>query len=279
MNLLQARSGSFTTIGLIFSVVFAVSAVGCESSNLGTVDPSKETPLLSNASLTPDTIYVDNLTPVNDRYQITATLRVTSTVSSSISQTVTATVIRPNSSTELQTLTLSQSSGAVFTGQLQFSISRAQAGRYRIQFLSQTADGLQGNALEIPLKLGRRNSPPTLSNLNAPDSVTIPTGGSVRAFFTIVASDSDGIADVREVYFKSIDGQNPDFKFLLRDDGNAVPLPNQPPSGDLAAGDGTYSILLTLADSPTIRGRYRFLFNAEDADSTSPTILHVFTIR
>jgi hypothetical protein len=60
----------------------------------------------------------------------------------------------------------------------------------------------------------------------------------------------------------------------MKDDGGADPL-----SGDAAAGDSLYTILIPV-DNSTTRKTYRFLFQAADAfGDTSAAILHRLTIR
>jgi hypothetical protein len=267
-------------------IVFALLAFGmlsCEKNNLGSIDTNKEVPQLSNASVAPDSIYIDNLTPVGDRYQISAGVRVTATVGTPALPIVTATLLRPNSPSVFQELTLSSSSGNVFNGQAQFSISRAQAGKYRIQFSAKTTDGLQGNTLEMPLKLGRRNSVPRLLNLSAPDSISVPFGGSVIVQMTIAASDSDGLADIRQVYFRSLTSRDTVTRFFMKDDGglDAPQFPSFPRSGDESAGDGIYSIKVPVSITDTTQYRLNvFAFKTEDVyGDTSATLAHNFRVK
>ena len=270
---------------IILTCTLAVLLVSCEKNNLGMIDTSKEVPQLSNASVTPDSIYLDNLTPIGGQYQIAATIRVTSTIASTVSQTVTATIYRPNSSSEFQHLTLVPASGG-YSGQIQFTASRAQAGRYRVRFSSQNEGGLQSNAVELPLKLGRRNSRPVLSNLNAPTTAEIPNRpqDSVNVVFAVTASDSDGLSDIRLVRL------NP-TQFVLIDDGslgppNAFRDPNNivvtRRSGDAAAGDGIYSITIPLLFSSSVDTARTDTYQFQATDSfgdTSATIVHQITLR
>lgn len=274
--------GRMSLVKLVLVVALGVLLIGCEKNRLGTVEASKEVPLLSNASVTPDSIYIDNLTPAGGQYQISATIGVTSIVGSSASQTVTAAIIRPNSSTEFRQLTLSPSSGNVYRGQLQFTISRAEAGRYRIRFASKTGEGLIGNSVEIPLKLGRRNSFPILQNVSIPDSVTAPTGDTLRVQFTATVSDSDGLADIREMFFQRVSPPDP-TRFLMKDDGGLDPpigiggIPVR--SGDDVPGDGRYSFLIPVLPTSTRRTNV-FVFQCVDSfGDTSRSIQRSFTIR
>jgi hypothetical protein len=267
------------------SILF-LSQLSCEKNNLGTIDASKDVPQLSNASVTPDSIYIDNITPVGGQYQISAAIRVNATVGSPTNQTVTAIIIRPNSASELQQLTLAPSSGGVFSAQVQFSISRAQAGKYRILFSSRTSEGLLGNSIELPLKLGRRNSLPILQNVSMPDSVNLHPTDTLRVQFTSTVSDSDGLSDIREMFFQRISPADP-TKFQMKDDGNLDPPIEIGPrgagifvrSGDDVAGDGRYSFLIPLTPTATRRTNV-FRFQAVDSfGDTSASIIDSLTVR
>jgi hypothetical protein len=266
--------------------ILALSQWSCEKNNLGTIDSSKDVPLLSNASVTPDSIFIDNLTPVGGTFQISASIRVNASVGSGTNQTVTAIIFRPNSINELQQLTLSPSSGGVYSGQVQFSITRAQAGKYRIAISSRTSDGLVGNSIEMPLKLGRRNSLPLLQNVSMPDSVTLHPIDTLRIQFTATVSDSDGLADIREMFFQRISPPDP-TKFQMKDDGNLDPPVEIGPqgggifvrSGDDIAGDGRYSFLIPLTPTATRRTNV-FRFQAVDSfGDTSASIIDSLVVR
>ncbi len=276
-----------------FIKVAALSVVmqSCEKSNLGTVDVQTEAPLLSNASTTPDSIYIDNLTPVNGLYSINTTVKVRMSFRGG-AQTVTASVLRPTTSEEVFRSSLRDDGTApdqvandsIFSGKVEFNIQRAFAGRYRIQFSSRTPEGITSNVIEKPLKLSRRNSAPVLLEATSPDTIDLPTSGFISVQFTASASDSDGLADIREVFFKR-DTLN--TKFILRDDGGVGHNSFDTSStgritlstGDVAAGDGKFSILLPVTPANT-RGTRRIKFQATDSfGDTSATIQRFFTIR
>lgn len=272
-------------ISFVSVILFAFLIIGCEKNNLASGDLQAEIPLLSNPTVAPDSVYLDNLTPIGGNYSVSTVVRVKMRFQGG-SQAVIAKVLRPTTSDVVTTITLRDDgiapdqvvNDSVYSGQIQFSVTRALAGRYRIQIVAQTPEGYQSNILEKSFKLARRNAAPQLSNLSMPDSATIPSTGSIKILITIAVADSDGLADVTDVHFRSIDGSNPNFKFPLRDDGGFTP--DVPPSGDAAAGDGTFSFLLNIVESPSVRGTYRFLFKASDTiGDTSGTILRSFTIR
>jgi hypothetical protein len=279
--------GKLQRFGAVAALACCVAHSGCEKTDLGQVDIGRNPPFAFNFVLTPDSINIDTLTPGNGNYTVSAT------VLASVSdpdgpddiRTVEAGVYRPSAESPFLQKGLHDDGvvpdliggDGIYSGIIQFELTRALAGTYRVELSARDRSGLRSVAQSLSFFLTRRNSLPVLSNLSAPDTVTLPAGGSVAAHMTVVASDSDGLGDIREVYFLSPDGENPTFHFPLKDDGGLEP---GPPSGDLNAGDGEFSILLTISDSPTVRGTYRFIFHAEDTfGDTSATILHFFTIE
>jgi hypothetical protein len=161
------------------------------------------------------------------------------------------------------------------------SIPRTQAGVFRIQITASGPAGMVSNQLDLPLKVGRRNSRPVLSGLIAPDTVTVPVGGSVIVRMSVAVADSDGLADVQQVYFRSLTSSTPDFKFFLKDDGGTgdPQFPGWPRTGDAVAGDEIYTVQIPLFDSPTVRRTNTFAFQAMDSQDTSTTLIHYLTVK
>ncbi len=118
----------------------------------------------------------------------------------------------------------------------------------------------------------RNNSKPVISNLSAPDTLRIPVSG-VRLFLIAVsASDSDGLGDIAEVYFKSINSSNPNFRFSLFDDGAITT------HGDTVAGDGRFSGVFRI-DSSNTPGTKEFRFWARDnTGALSDSLIHFITV-
>lgn len=275
-----------------FSItLFAILFVGCEKNNLASGDFQPEIPLLSNSTVTPDSIYLDNLTSSGGVYSVGTVVRVKMRFRGS-NQTVVAKVLRPTTSDLVTSTTLHDdgitpdqvANDSLYSGQIQFSVTRALAGRYRIQIVAQTPEGFQSNIIEKSLKLARRNAAPKVENVSSPDSVNLPTSGFISVLFTAAVSDSDGLADVQEVFFKR---DTLITKFRLRDDGGAginefdtsATQQIRLHTGDVVAGDGTFSILLPVTPSNT-RGTRILRFQAIDSfGDTSNIIQRSFTIR
>ena len=117
-----------------------------------------------------------------------------------------------------------------------------------------------------------QNRPPVLSELSAPAEVDRREGNPI--ILSVRASDPDGQDDIRKVFFNTIkpDGSpsagNP---FFMYDDGASS-------HGDAAAGDGVYSLNITINTS-NATGDYTFEFTAEDySGARSASVLHVVRV-
>lgn len=260
---------------------------GCDKNQLASIDPKNSAPQVDHLTFSPDSIYLDALTPVNGEYTVTTTIRAHATDPDGNFDLagVNANLIMPDGTSAPGRIPLhddgvspdSTAGDGLYSGSLEFQLTRAQAGRWQVGVTAVDQRGALSNSLSGQLKLARRNSPPLIFDLLAPDTLTIAAGDSSLLRMSIAASDSDGLADIVQVYWQSPDGQNPTFRFPMRDDGGLSP---GPPSGDLVAGDGTFSFMQWIKDSPTIRGRYRLLFKAEDTvGDTSLTLLHILIIQ
>jgi hypothetical protein len=271
--------------GTATALALLLIAAGCEKGADGTIDPQGLPASISNASVSPDSLLMNGL-PQNGGL-LTASIRVsvrTTLPAGSLPLSgVYASVLSPsdpNPILEVQLEDNGQGGDAVagdgiFSSNVQFSVSKAATGRFRVQFIAAMSDGSTSNLIELPLSMIRNDSAPVLSNLQAPDTVTVPSGGSVAIHMNVRASDADGQSDIAQVFFRSLDSSDPTKKYLLADDGNINGA-----SGDSVAGDGIYSIVIQAIDSPTVRKTYRFAFQASDAfGDTSATIVHRMTIR
>ena len=106
--------------------------------------------------------------------------------------------------------------------------------------------GLHGapSELDVPITVTIRNTPPDLANFTAGDGIIIlPGSGSSQHLLTIEASDPDGVNAVR-IRLNDLAPPGRQTEFLpMRDDGT---------QGDRIAGDGVYSIQVTVgANLPT----------------------------
>jgi hypothetical protein len=267
----------------ILALLLLVSLESCDKTDLGVIDSRGTPPALSGAAIAPDSINLETLTPSNGTYTLSITTSVHVTDQGSTgSLTVSAEAFTPTGSSPIAVASLADNGTApdakagdgTYSGSLVVPAVRADAGVFRVRFRAISTSGYESNNLERPLVVTRRNSPPGIFNLVAPDSVVLPTGSTLLIPMYVSASDSDGLTDIREVFFKSLDSSDPTRKFFLLDDGNTSV------SGDRLAGDGIFSIVIQLPDFPGVRRTYRFMFQANDSFAdTSGTILHLLTVE
>jgi hypothetical protein len=261
---------------------------GCDKNQLAPIDSEDTAPFVSTVHINPDSIYLDSLTPSNGEYSVSTIVwvRASDVDGASDIATVEVDVSRENGLSAVRGIGLldnglapdSVQGDGVFSGNVLFTLVRAQVGRYMIKARAIDRQGVSSNLLATQLKLTRQNASPTIFNLTAPDSVTRPSTGSLLFSMTISASDSDGLADITEVYFRSIISSTPDVKFFLYDDGGIIQS-NGLTSGDRLAGDGVFSIIVQLP-STTSQGERRFAFQAKDTfGDTSATVVHSLIVQ
>jgi hypothetical protein len=273
---------------LSLTVIALLMISGCDKNQIASLDSKNSVPIVSDLRFSPDSVYIDNLTPVNGQYTITAMVRAAATDidGSSDLAAVTVDVLRSNGALAIGSVALrddgvlpdSVRADGIFSGSVSFSLTRAQSGRYQIRASASDRQGAVSNSLAGQLKLARRNSAPTVFNLDAPDSVTRPVSGNLLFTMSIAAADSDGLADVSEVYFRSLTSSTPDAKIFLYDDGGIVPH-NGVTSGDPFAGDGLFSVIVRLPFDAAAGTRI-FAFQANDTfHDTSATLIHPLVVR
>ncbi len=183
----------------------------------------------------------------------------------------------PGSTASLQTgrLSITDVSGNVVhaSGIVAFTLGRGDIGSYTVQVTANGAANASSNALLASIVISRRDARPQISNLLAPDTLHRPSTGFQLVRIAITASDSDGLADLEKVFFKSINSQAPDFEQPLFDDG-LLSI-----DGDSVANDGRYARLLTL-DSTATLGTKEFRFWARDkSGALSDSLIHFIVIE
>ncbi|MFQ5708370.1 MAG: hypothetical protein ACE5HO_13015 [bacterium] len=120
------------------------------------------------------------------------------------------------------------------------------------------------------------NRPPVISNVVAPNTVKIDPNQSTRILITVDVTDPQGLSDIDYVQFRSFlpGGQEADNSpTQLADDGDTAN------TGDVVAGDGTFSRLIVLPSSGVPLGDFRFEFQAQDnSGALSNIINHILTV-
>jgi hypothetical protein len=162
-----------------------------------------------------------------------------------------------------------------YSGVITFSIRRVEVGLFEVSVVGAISDIVSSNRVIRTVPVFRSSRAPFLTNLSAPDTVTLPPANQVLLILmSVAASDSDGPEDVREVYFRNLDSPSDTTKkFFMYDDGDLNGL-----SGDSVANDGYYSIIVQLP-SGTPPATYRFSFEAQDRlDLLSTPLVHPLTV-
>lgn len=271
-------------------IVIALSVIsysGCETNPAGLINPRNSPPDLRSVAVSFDSVNVDEIISVNGRYTITlkVTARVSDDDGSSDIRSVSIEIFRPGASSSLTQVTLRDdgiapddvAGDSTFSADVSFQSSRAQTGRYKLRFLARDRAGARSSVIERALFLTRRNSPPRLlsETLIAPDTLVRPNSGFSLFFVSIAAADSDGLADIREVFLRNLNTGNRSF---LQDDGG-ISQPGGITSGDLVAGDGVFSITLQLP-STLPPGVYPFNLQATDTfGDTSGVVPYTLVVQ
>jgi hypothetical protein len=143
-------------------------------------------------------------------------------------------------------------------------------GNYQIHFYVNQPNGLNNQVALSTFRYnnGQTNIAPVISNLVAPDTVALGID-TVHIFISVDASDSNGLNDIKNVFFNSfLPNGNPSSgnPFMMYDDGT---------NGDVTANDGTYSLIVALPPSGVLLGTYRWEFQAKDyGNKISNIIIH-----
>ena len=267
---------------LVFSFI-----AGCEKSNDVLLDSTGPAPVLSTVSLSPSSINTDSIglgtaQSPQDNVQLNST--VTATVGRAAPLTVTATVRRDLGSGPLATARLAddgqapdaQRDDGIFTGKLSFEIKRVEIGTYAVETVAESENGYKSAGQILALRVIRSNLPPAISDVQAPDTVTLANQDQALQL-RVKATDPNGLEDIQRVIFNSFrPGGQPSSgnPFQMFDDGEQSGI-----SGDQVKGDGIYSLRISLPASTQI-GTYRFEFRAFDRlNEGSNTIVHNITVR
>lgn len=119
---------------------------------------------------------------------------------------------------------------------------------------------------------GKSNVAPFILSVSLPDTIQVLNEG--LAFLVAASvSDSNGIRDVKEVYFTTVrpDQTSSGLHTSLYDDGNYGE------NGDASAGDGVFSRIIKI-DSTNQKGTYRFDFEAKDRGGLVSQIVHKYIL-
>ena len=266
-----------------------LATVGCEKKTGSVVDSVGRPPVLLQADITPSSINTDSINVRGSRnpddtlsLSTAITARITASSDNPISF-VHFSLKDPSSNQTISDGELIDNGGGVdrtkgdslFTGKATFQIKRVEIGVFRVEIYAEALNGFQSNTAVAPLRVYRGNHPPSLSALEAPETLKLVANQIQFLTLRIKATDPDGPSDIARVIFNSYlpDGsasrQNP---IQMYDDGATS-------HGDLAGGDGTFSVIIQLDSGTTQPGTYRFEFQAFDrSNESSVPVTHRVTV-
>jgi hypothetical protein len=273
-------------LSIIF--VFTLLFTSCEKDKFNAFDVNVFPPYLFNGRLDKYLIDSDSI-KVNGNFSIYDTITITNRI--------TVHAESPNGLTEIKSLNYYISSpnnisnitegllrddglsddslvhDGIYGAKLSFKIPRVLVGLFSIRVIAIDRNDIPSNELTLGFNIQRLGKAPIISDLSAPDSVTLPPYGFSKIItMSVVVSDSNGLADIRVVYFRSLDSSDPTKKFYLYDNGNIAAY------GDSVARDGIYSIKVELPFDMIAKPR-RFEFQAKDFTGLlSNKILHTLYV-
>lgn len=240
---------------LYFLLIIIVSFVfvSCEKKSDSIIDPSYDSPLIVSVSKSADTVSTTSASPV---ISLTVTVVVSQNGGSPVSE-VNCSLIDPKSSS-LGTFALDFVQEV--SGNLQYSktisvssVSCLLVGNYTVQTWAVNEIGLRSALINSPLFVkNSSNVPPYFGAIVLPDSVVRPLSGSVDLTLYATVNDSNGVCDIKEVYFNAYRPSG----FIIP--GGSVPMTLV--SGNLWTF--TNPVLPAIPDSSY--GYYKYQFFAKD---------------
>lgn len=274
-----------------FFLLFLVAFIGCQIDDNAVVDPFHLPPYLSRLNVSPSLINTDTMNVGPQRLptdQLTISVSASAQVSDPEGLTdvgdVTLSIFKPQSQVLARRAQL-QDDGkppdaaardGIFSGLTSFVISRSEIGDFKVEVLASDKANLTSNSMSTSITVVRLNRAPVLSDLKAPDSVSVGTS-TVLLKLSVRADDPDGQSDVQKIFFNSFkpDGTlSSGSPFQMLDDGDV-----NGQSGDVTKGDGIYSLVVQLPPGTT-KGSYRFEFQATDrSGAASSVLIHTITVR
>ncbi len=279
----RSVTNSIRTICLLSFFVLALQ--GCEETDVAAIDPTGSAPTISNVIVSPPSLNIDSLPSSGGSTSVTVIITASANDIDGDLRRVSTEISRPSASSPFLVVAMRNDGVApdasalddIFTGTAIFQATRAQAGAYLVSVGAWDQNQMRSGQVTNTLLLTRNNSRPLLdsASLTAPDTLTRPTTGSILFSISIAATDSDGLADVRQVYMQNLATSNRDF---LLDDGGLT-QPGGISSGDELAGDGIFTVVFQLPSTVPV-GRYDYILQAADTFAdTSRSIPYSLVIQ
>ena len=158
----------------------------------------------------------------------------------------------------------------IFSFQGNFTGTVTIRGLYTVRFQAIDNEGEISPTVVNHLFADIGNDPPKLIDVIAPDNVS--RSAAQPFLISVSVTDPQGLSDIKRVAFNTYkpDGTSSSGNpFVMVDDGT---------QGDILAGDGKYSLTITITPENST-GDYRFEFFAEDfSEEKSNMLTHIITV-
>lgn len=230
---------------MLASVIF----YSCEENNDAVIDPTYYSPLISNPTLSTDTIFTTSANPL---INFTTTVSVNTNNGSPI-ENVICSLTDPEGNL-LENFNMTDNSGnGIYTVTVNVSnISCLLVGNYKVEYIAENNSGLFSNLITSELRVvNTDNVPPVITGTSLPDTVTRPSpGDSTLLTISINANDPNGLCDLKDATFVTV---RP----------NGVTLPPIPMFNN-QNGEFIFSAYVGYSSDPTSYGYFKYTFTARD---------------
>lgn len=164
-----------------------------------------------------------------------------------------------------------------YSADMTLQLPRGLAGTFPVVAFASDSAGRMSNRAVGTLVVEGGSEPPVITDADVPATITRPAQGEPPVEFTVTATvdDPDGLGNILRVE-TVVNGAT----LLLCDDGGTGTCnPGFGPSGDVAAGDGVFSLTLQF-ESTNELGAYEFVFTAFDrAGLESEPVTRTLTVE
>jgi hypothetical protein len=248
------------TVGLL-----GLSLSACDTAP-GATDLEESAPIVSSLALSPGTINLDDIPPeeiTNEVAHVTVTVQVNIDDEDGDARSLYIFVLPPDATSATAGEQIVEITGnGQMSADVELAIPTAETGAYTVKVYASDALGQLGNQTTGSLDVTASSDPPVIESVDLPSVIVRPGAGepAVEVPIVVTVSDPDGLGNVLRVEML-VNGSGPLF---LCDDGSVgVCNAGFPPSGDVTAGDGQFTITIQL-DANNAPGQNVFVFKAVD---------------
>jgi hypothetical protein len=140
---------------------------------------------------------------------------------------------------------------SIYSGYVEFTIYRFEVGYFYVNIFCEGYTDYRGNSIIRTLRITRINRPPVISNLYAPDTVSLSRQSTFTTSLKVI--DPDGQSDIKDVFRFTPSGKTPRL---------------------YAYNDSIYGETVSLTNPRPDVGSYLFRFRAFDRSKDSSNVLY-----